>query len=231
MPRSNSVVNNANKPGTTAADVGKVAIPLEPQNVDYLAFDGGLKVYPALKRVELAAQLIGGQSRPLEFFLVAAGGATHESLFATAAGAEHLKRALELIGLKEGHIKRQGRGYFDDPVGDRVKISVRFKHAGTGETMVVRAEEWLIDTITGKAPENVGFVFSGGQEEFAPEQNRQTVSADQLGNYIAVWHDSSCILDNDRKHGSISDCYTPNPDAPGMPAAGADITLIFEAHP
>ncbi len=233
-PSNNQHTRNTPLDVGTAAVRDSVKPPVnteEPPAGDCVSFDGGLRVYPKLKRVELKANLIGGQSRPLEFFLVGAGGGTHESLFVTAASAEHLKRGLEVIGIKEGKAQRNGRGFLDDPVGDAVLISVRFRHAKTGELMKVRAEQWLWDTIAGAMPEPVGFVFSGGQEEYASDQNRSVVSADQLGNYIAMWHDASCVLDNARKHGVISDCYTPNPDAPGMPAAGAEVTLIFEAHP
>lgn len=232
-PAQGSGGNNApgKAPGTLSNQpVGKKApAPLEPQSGDYLAFDGGLRVYPKEKRVELTAYLVGGQSRPLEFFLVSGGGALHESLFSTAASAEHLKRGLEIISLKQGRERRFGRGYLEQPTGDKVLVSIRFRHARTGATTTVRAEDWLWDTLSNTNPEPVGFVFTGGYEEFAPDQNRQILSADQLGNYIAMWHDASCILDNARKHGTVSDCYTPNPEAPGMPPAGSEVTLIFEA--
>jgi hypothetical protein len=84
---------------------------------DYVSFEGGLKVFPRARRAEMQAVLLSSQTRALEFLVVAPGGATHESLFSTAAKGEHLKRALEMIGLKEAEFKRGGRGYAEAPLG------------------------------------------------------------------------------------------------------------------
>ncbi|MCC7510438.1 MAG: hypothetical protein IT464_13840 [Planctomycetes bacterium] len=208
--------------------------PVSQREAAYVSFEGGLRAWPAEKRVEMDALMLSEQTRPLEFLLVAPGGATHESLFAATAKGEHLKRALEIVGLAEGKEKRMGRGYLEKPTGDRVKISVRFKHADTGETTVVRVEEWLMDFRLEGKPEMVGWVFTGSQEQFRPELNRSLFEADLKGNLIAMWRDASCVLDNDRESGTHSDVYSPNPNAPGIPRAErgqpAQVTLIFEPH-
>jgi hypothetical protein len=209
-------------------------LPVSQREADYVSFEGGLRAYPQQRRVEMDAVLLSEQTRPLEFLLVAPGGAIHESLFATGVRGEHLKRALEIIGLKEAETKRSGRGYFDKPLGDRVMISVRFQHAETGESKTVRVEQWLWDHRLDSHPEPVGFVFTGSHEQFQPQLNRSTFDADLKGNLIALWRDASCVLDNDRESGPVPDVYSPYPNAPGIPKSRAGfpppVTLIFEPH-
>ncbi len=247
-PGSNSAADTPANSGPGNTDTGTNRPPDPPRNqpvapepapvsqreAAYVSFEGGLRAWPAEKRVEMDAFMLSEQTRPLEFLLVAPGGATHESLFAATAKGEHLKRALEIVGLSEGKEKRMGRGYLEKPTGDRVKISVRFKHSETGETTVVRVEEWLMDFRLEGKPEMVGWVFTGSQEQFRPELNRSLFEADLKGNLIAMWRDSSCVLDNDRESGTHSDVYSPNPNAPGIPRAErgqpATVTLIFEPH-
>jgi hypothetical protein len=223
---------NGNAATNAAPDA--VTPPPDQRKADYVSFEGGLRAYPEKKRVEMDAHMLSEQTRPLEFLLVAPGGATHESLFAAQAKGEHLKRALEIIGLKEGAEKRAGRGYHDKPVGDRVKISVRFKHSETGKETVVRVEDWLTDFRLKSKPEPVGWIFTGSYEQYKPELNRSIVEADLKGNLIGLWRDASCVLDNDRDSGVNSDVYSPNPDAPGIPKPNgrtpAFVTLIFEPH-
>lgn len=217
-------------PANTAADNRGAGQPiaLPAQSDDYLSFEGGVRVYPALRRMEVEARLLGGQRRPLEFLIVGPGGAAHEALFTVTAKAEHIKRGLEIIGLREAKEKFAGRGYRETPKGDVVKISVIFNRADSGKPAMVRVEDWLIDGITRTSPAPGIFVFTGGSEQYLPEINRSVVSADQYGNLAAVWHDASCIIDNRHAHGAVSDVYEPNPNAPGIPQAGAAVTLVFE---
>lgn len=216
-------------PGNAAPEVP--ATPDGPQrDADYISFEGGLKVFPKAGRLELPVVLLGNQTRPLEFLLVAPGGATHESLFATGAKGEHLKRGLEMIQLKEAEVKRSGRGYLEVPGGDKVKISVRFKHADNGTLMTVPVEEWLWDHQRNASPEAGGWVFTGSFEQFNVEMNRSMIESDMKGNLIAVWRDSSCVIDNARANGATPDVYSPNPKAEGIPAAQSEVTLVFEAY-
>jgi hypothetical protein len=214
----------------------KVQPPPAQADADYVSFPGGLKAFPEDRRVEMEVHMLSEQTRALEFLLVAPGGATHESLFATVAKGEHLKRALEIIGLKEGAEKRIGRGYLEKPTGDRVKISVRFKHRETGKETVARIEDWLWDFARNAHPEPVGWIFTGSSEQYRPQLNRSLVEADLKGNLIGMWRDSSCVLDNDRPNGTRSDVYspTPKPEVAGIPQSkhGVPIvvTLLFEPH-
>lgn len=204
-----------------------------PQDeAEYISFQGGLKVWPKANKVELKAALLSSQSRALEFLLVGAGGANHEALFQAGCSAEDLKRALEILELKEAESKYMGRGYSGKPTGDRVKISVVFTHQKTGVKTTVDMEDWLMDMRTGKAPEKVGFVFTGSHENFDIDLNRSIIEADLKGNLIALWHDGSCLLDNDREGGVVPDVYSPNPKAEGIPKAFRGkqpvVTLVFE---
>jgi len=224
----------ANQPANGQADPAKPE-PDKPSDVpqaqaDYIPFEGGLRVYPARKVAELRVVLLGNQTRPLEFLLVAPGGATHESLFASGAKGEHLKRALEMIGLIEAATKRSGRGYIDTPLGDKVKISVRFNHAGTGKETIVPVEDWLYDVLRNGQPEAAGWVFTGSFEQYDPRLNRSLIESDMKGNLIALWRDASCVIDNARKNGVAPDCYSPNPKADGIPDAQTEVTLIFEKY-
>ncbi|MBX3473402.1 MAG: hypothetical protein KF754_03400 [Planctomycetes bacterium] len=205
--------------------------PAVPQHeAEYISFEGGLKVYPKAGRVELQVVLLGNQTRPLEFMLVSPGGATHESLFATGARGEHLKRCLEMIQLKEAETKRNGRGHLEVPLGDKVKISVRFRHSGKGVITTVPVEDWLWDILRNATPEPGGWVFTGSFEQYNPELNRSLIESDMKGNLIAVWRDSSCVIDNARKNGATPDVYSPNPAADGIPPGQSEVTLIFEAY-
>lgn len=212
--------------GNTAAPAHTMEIP--PQSDDYVSFEGGVKVFPSLKRVEVEARVLGGQRRPLEFLIVGPGGSAHEALFTVTARAEHIKRGLEIIGLKEAKEKFSGRGYRETPQGDGIRLSVRFTRSDNGKEAVVRVEDWLINGITNASPAPGMFVFTGGQEQYLPELNRSVVSADQYGNLAAVWHDASCIIDNRHEHGAMSDVFEPNPNAPGKPQAGTSVVLVFE---
>lgn len=217
-----------NSPASNKVESTPHHVEIPAQSDDYVSFEGGVKVYPALKRMEVEARVLGGQRRPLEFLIVGSGGSAHEALFTVAARAESVKRGLELIGLKEAKEKFAGRGYRETPQGDVVKLSVRFNRADNGQEAMVRVEDWLIDGITRASPPPGMFVFTGGSEQYLPELNRSLVSADQYGNLAAVWHDASCIIDNRHEHGSTSDVYEPNPNAPGMPQAGSVVILVFE---
>jgi hypothetical protein len=206
--------------------------PVPQVESEYIAFEGGLRVYPARRVIEMDAWLLGAQTRPLEYLLVAPSGNTHESLFATAASGVHLKRGLEIILLNEGEIKRSGRGYLEKPVGDRVKMSVRFAHDETGVETTVPVEDWLWDHQANSNPEKSGFIFTGSYEQFRPELNRSLFEADMKGNLIALWRDASCVLDNDREHAWRPDIYAPHPEADGIPKRGMggspQVVLIFE---
>ncbi|MCC6465645.1 MAG: hypothetical protein IT463_09930 [Planctomycetes bacterium] len=204
-----------------------VPTPIQ-READYVSFEGGLRVYPRLHRAEMPVTLLGAQTRALEFLVVSPGGATHESLFATGVKAEHLKRALQILLLKEAVTKRSGRGYLEKPEGDRVRVSVRFQHAATGATTTVPVEDWLVDAVDNTSPEKVGFVFTGSYEQYQPDLNRSLIEADMKGNLIAMWRDASCLLDNDRKHGAQPDVYSPNPKADGIPPGMTEVTLLFE---
>jgi hypothetical protein len=239
---ANSIANSGPKtPSTvqadnTANDKPPTDTP-QPQaasqrDADYIAFEGGLRAYPAQLKVELDAWLLGAQTRPLEYLLVSPGGNTHESLFATGVSGLHLKRALEIILLEEGKEKRSGRGYLEKPLGDRVKLSVRFKHQRTNKETTVPVEQWLWDHQNKGHPKDVGFVFTGSFEQYRPELNRSLFEADMKGNLIALWRDAACVLDNDRDDAWIPDIYSPHPEADGIPDSQAGIsppvTLIFE---
>lgn len=235
---SNAPVGNGPTKSNTAPEPNPEPDPkrdtASQRDAEYVSFEGGLRVYPAKRQVEMDAVMLSEQTRPLEFLVVSPGGATHEALFATSARGEHLKRGLEIVGLSESTEKRTGRGYFEKPKGDRVKISVRFKHADTGEQTTVRVEEWLTDFRLKEKPEPVGWVFTGSFEQYKPDLNRSIFEADLKGNIVALWRDSSCVLDNDRESGMHSDVYSPNPNAPGIPRAErgqpARVVLIFEPH-
>lgn len=225
---NNSAVPATNQPVEPAP---KPQVPAVPQReADYISFEGGLKVYPRAAKVELQVILLGNQTRPLEFLLVAPGGATHESLFATGCKGEHLKRGLEMIGLKEAEVKRSGRGHTEVPLGDKVKISVRFTHAGKGTLMTVPVEEWLFDIQRNGAPELGGWVFTGSFEQYDPQMNRSLIESDMKGNLIGLWRDASCVIDNARKNGAVPDTYSPNPKAEGIPAGQTEVTLVFEVY-
>lgn len=234
--------SSGNEPAPVQADnTSQPAQPDQPapapvqKDAEYVAFEGGLRAYPEKRVVEMDAWLLGSQTRPLEYLLVSPGGNTHESLFATAASGLHLKRALEIILLHEGKVKRTGRGYLDKPLGDRVKLSVRFTHAKTGEQTTVPVEKWLWDHQNKGHPKEVGFIFTGSFEQYRPELNRSLFEADMKGNLIGLWRDSACVLDNDRDDGYVPDIYSPYPEADGIPQAvrgiSPPVTLIFEPWP
>lgn len=205
--------------------------PAVPQGeADYISFEGGLRVYPAAGRVEMQAVLLGSQTRALEFLVVAPGGATHEALFTAGAKGEYLKRGLEMIGLREAETKRGGRGYSELPLGDKVDIRVRFMHAGTKKVAEVPVEDWLLDISSGKQPERGGWAYTGSFEQYDASLNRSRVEADMKSNIVALWRDASCVIDNARRSGATPDVYSPNPDAPGIPRAQSEVTLVFTAY-
>ncbi len=238
--------NGANVPANTA-DNSKVEVqlpdnrpapetnsPLEVvpnTNEDFVSFDSGLRVYPKKGVVELDAVVLGGQTRPLEFLVVSPGGATHEALFSAPSKGEHLKRALEMLSLKEAELKYRARGHREKPLGDRVQIDVRWLDVPSGKTYQTRVENWLLDMTNGQHPEEVGWVFTGSHESFDSETNRSRIEADFKGNLVGLWRDPSCVLDNDREHGYVNDCYSPDSNNDDIPDAGAPVTLIFKPHP
>ena len=200
------------------------------QDKNIVRFDNGVTVYLEKdERVEAEAEMLGGQSRLLEFLAVTSSGPVHEALLRIYGKAYDIHQGLELLGLKCGTKKLEFRGDPADPDGPKVDVSVKFKDKD-GKKQETPIHEWLYNVETKKPMEAGPWIFTGSISEFREELNRDIYLADQMSTVIALWHDPSCLLDNPREGGARADVYAPNQQAGAMPAPRSVVQLVFRPH-
>ncbi|NUQ33685.1 MAG: hypothetical protein HUU29_01915 [Planctomycetaceae bacterium] len=200
------------------------------QRKDVVRFDNGVTVFlEGDERIEVEAQVLGGQTRLLEFLVVGAGGPVHEALFVAGARARDLHQGLELLGLRCGQKKLRFRGDDQTPDGPAVDIAVQWKDKdGKAESCPV--EDWLYDTIDDAKVARGPWTFTGSLSEFRDDLGREIYAADTRDSIVGLWRDPSCVIDNPREHGAIPDVYIPNPEAGLLPPPQTVVTLVFRAH-
>lgn len=201
------------------------------QDTGVVRFDDGVTVFLDDKdpRVEVDGELLGGQSRPLEFLIVTSAGACHEALIRMFGKAYDLRQGLELLGLKEGLPKLAGRGDPNQPIGPKVDIALRWKNE-TGKEQTCPIEDWVFDTRQNKPMERGPWIFSGSVTQFREDLNRETFLADLLGNVVATWHDPTCVIDNPRVGGVDPMTYRVHVENELLPAEQSPVTLVIRKH-
>jgi len=161
---------------------------------------------------------------PVEFQLITAGsGKDYESQAVAFASGADIHQALEFIGLHAGQCADPAILRFW-PKGDRVRMTM---HCSGGD---IRAEQLVLDTRTGKALPETGFVFTGSERVAAVAPGTGTVyAADAFspGSIAALYNDPATVLDVPRK-ASQHEVYTyqvPNPAHPLPPNELIEIVL------
>lgn len=204
----------------------KAITPVEISDCQVITFSYGEKLYyktGQVEKIEIEGS-IANPTMPLEFVACADGGKAYESLVVLKCKPWNVQLALILAGLKEG----RGPKSFGDtarPTGDLVLVYISWEK--DKKTVSHRVEELLIDSVTRKPLDLVGWSFSGSM--FVDEMDYDTGKptgkkiylADIEKNIIAAWHDPAAIL-NIPTQGNL---YLPHKEL--LPAAGTKIIMTI----
>lgn len=196
------------------------------QEKHVIRFDGGVEVFiEGNERVEVAAKVLGGQLRPLEYLVVTQAGASHEALFRVDCDGYDLHQGLELIGLPAGKKKLAFRGDPTLPDGAPVDVTVEWGEGKDKKTHPV--EDWIFNIRTNKVLERGPWTFTGSVSEFREDVGREIYLADQLGNIMAVWRDPSCVVNNPRASATDDKAFAPTQTEGLIPPPGTEVKLVF----
>lgn len=217
-----------NAPKSTNAP--KAGIPEEMQD-KVVEFDGELRVFIGVEdeRVEFNAELLGGQSRPLEYLIVTYAGKTHEALLRIDCSAYDLKQAMELLLFKEGEKKLSHRGDSSMPDGELIDIHVVWRDP-KGSVKVNRIEDWVSNRMTRKDMVRGPWVFTGSLERVDEQLGRTVFLADEVGNVAAIWRDPHCVIDNPRDSATDDMAYIVKADPTIMPPAFSTVRVVVRRH-
>jgi hypothetical protein len=170
----------------------------------------------------------------LEYLLVTATGATHESLLRTEVQPSDLHFAMLLLGAKgagltapspddapPAQINKDYLARAPELKGDRIQIAVKWK-ADAGEK-TVPVEDWVLNSETGKpAPRGpwlyTGSMFSGGH-----------FLAQTEGAFAALVHYPAALINNPRKGSDNDSVWLPNPKA--VPALDTPVEIVITLEP
>ncbi len=167
-----------------------------------------------------------GAGSPAEFPMVAeTSGKEYEALAVSFAKPSAIHEALVFIGVTPGMGTDSARQRFW-PKGERIKITFHYTDwiNGKAKARAVPAEQLVIDTRTGKALPETGFVFTGSSWIPAPDslQTGQVYAADVFSpnSIVSVYNESGTVLDVPRRvsQHEVYSFQVPNPDK-NLPAA------------
>jgi len=184
-------------------------------------FAPGVRIDWQRRTVEADARVVM-RSGPLELLACRPRSKEHESVLATSAAARNIYLAMGLIGLSQGSPVRYdpSRDRYYPPAGDKLSLRVRFRHDNL--TYGIPAEDWLVESKTGKPPKGLAWVFSGSRNL---EDGR--FAADSEGTVI-------CVVDFDTALISVGELHSPDNEAlwlsantGAIPPIGTECTLLI----
>lgn len=220
-----------------ARDVGELQHRLEA---------GGINLDPEAKEMTVAGSICQRDTL-VEFLAVGPGGREHESVLFMDCAPSLLNAGFLSLGLSPGkpfEIREKhpsnppgGLPFGDEeepleyypPAGPRVYIYVTWKD---GEREIVqRAEDLLVDRMTGELMPRDGWVFLGSRFGVNPETGDEEFVADVTKDLISIWHSyrGNSILDNPHPGGMRDDTYVPRLDL--VPERGTPVTVRFRLEP
>ncbi len=225
---SGAVTRKANK---AAAEVAyRQNVKTHGASADMLVLPGLLADRKA-RRVIVWAEATGIEAgATAEFFLIGeTSGHGYEALAVSFAKPGDVQKALEFLGLKPGRPVDYTRFQFW-PKGERVFMFIQ-PHGATGTNDLVRVEEMMLDSHTGKSMPRTGLVFTGSPLVPAEAGTHALVhAADKVepNSVASNYNEPQTVLDVPRKapQNDVYNTLTVNP-ATALPA-GAPIRVIFE---
>ncbi|MBN2476834.1 MAG: hypothetical protein JXB62_19665 [Pirellulales bacterium] len=142
------------------------------------------------KRVVMVGQICQREA-PLEMFACLDGTKEHEAIVTVGVKAATVHAGLLAAGAQMGHPVQFNPKYVP-ATGTEIEITVIWKDA-QGQRKTARAQEWILDTETGKAMAHP-WVFAGSgfwKDEETGEEHYQA----EGGDFICVSNFSSAMLD------------------------------------
>jgi hypothetical protein len=178
----------------------------------------------------------------LEYVLVSAVGATHESLFATGVSPTLFNTALVTLGAKPGENVRwvekdprpgeeeiqNGAPTYDvlPPTGEGFFLYAAWKEAG--EVYFFRLEDLITNLERGRSMRRHAWIYLGSRlVKPDPRQDEEVLAAELEGNLINL---SYFRAGNTLFSAALEDCIYQTiwaPNAPLLPERGARVTLVF----
>lgn len=204
-----------------------VGVAVESQ-LEVFTLSKGERVYyrhGIVERIEIDG-LIANPPMPLEFVACADGGKAYESLVVLKCQPWNVHLALILAGLKEGGGPKSF-GDITKPTGDLVLVFISWEN--DEQVISYRAEDLLIDAMSKKTLDLVGWSFSGSMfldeidYDTGQPTGRKIYLADVEKNIVASWHDPAAILNLPTQGG----LYLPYKEL--LPPAGTKIVMTIRA--
>ncbi|MBI5359217.1 MAG: hypothetical protein HZA48_01385 [Planctomycetes bacterium] len=201
---------------------------------DYEELDKGLRLYTKQSRIEVDGK-ISVQKGLIELIATGVDGKDYESIIVVECRPDMLHSGLLLLGLndKEKYGGGGPRWRADNipPVGDRVKVSIKWKNE-KGEEVIYPAEELVYNRRTGLTMAHAGWVFLGSQ--FIPEVDpdtgkitgREIYAANMQKIIVATLHDPTAIIDTPLADGGNDEVFYANENL--LPAPGTAAVLMME---
>jgi len=183
----------------------------------------------------------------VEFLAVGHGGKDHESLLYLECTPSLLNAGLLALGLEPGKPYRiepegpdapeggirvgpedEGLLYYP-PTGPKVFLQVEWEAEGTKVSR--RAEDLLLNRLTGATMERAGWVYLGSRFAPADGSGREVYVADVTRDMISIWHSymGNTVLDSPLPEGMEDDVFVVNRDA--VPPRGTPVDVVFSLEP
>lgn len=156
-------------------------------------------------------------SGPIELLACGTGGKTHESVLVLYAKPHDLQAGLLLLGLRHGTpMPGLGAG---PPSGDPVHLDVQWETEGVWHH--APAENFVLDTQTGRRLRHGGWIFNGSMFE----QGQFKASAEE--SMVATYWDPWAIINLKANAGADDDRLVVNRDM--VPSLHTPIRLVIRA--
>jgi len=187
----------------------------------------GLNVLAAEVRLPatIAKQNVYEETRGvIEYFACTSKGKAYESILVIDCDAEEVCTKLLALGLKPGSPAADVDGKHILPTGDRVSLTVEWNQ--DGKTVSHKANEFLVNSRTGKPMQDTSWAFVATKRVADPVSNRERIAAAVSGNLIAVHHlDPAVLIQNPLAEAEDSNLYKANTAL--LPKEGTAVTLVI----
>lgn len=159
----------------------------------------------------------------LEYVLVHDSGKAHESLLTTAVSPFDLNVVILLANYRKNETMfvlkdvKAGPETMPNPKIDQASLAdvfVSWKEGGAEKTE--RVETWIHNVEARAQAEAGSFVYNGSWH------NKTDFLAQKTGSFIALYLDSTSLLNNPRKNNDNDDVWVP---APKLPPLGTEVTI------
>lgn len=192
------------------------------RKVGTVTFSPGLRIDWSRHRIELDAVVVLRRG-PLELLACSPHTREHESIVAVTARPRDIYQAMGMIGLAPGHPVRYDEklGRLLPPVGESLRISVRYGHADDQHDVPV--EEWLQINDTGRSPTALPWVFAGSRTF---ESGRFGADAD--GTVICVVDFDTALISLGTLHSADNNLLWLSAKTAAIPAKGTKCVITIQ---